>query len=236
MNLKIINLTLGAALALGGTLGAQQSMPRWSVSASAGLGTDSLNAITNSGTSWWTFGAYNLDFGYSGMIAGSGVPFRATVGINYLPAGTEGRGTASAIFGTAVEKNTLTGYYIAGDMFFDSRIVDNLKVVLGISVNKWSLEQKNGFDEVLNPNTGIYSLVRAPGKKETYSIAGPKFGGRIGLEYQISDSLAFDVIFQIIEVGQNRSHFLENDDGYTYVTGSKPWNPSWLQFGFKYSF
>jgi hypothetical protein len=76
---------------------------------------------------------------------------------------------------------------------------------------------------------------------------GPKFGGRFGLEYKISEKLSFNAILQIIELGQSRSatpimisdpdrpgHYKES--GYTYTTGNRPWNPSWLQFGFKYTF
>jgi len=236
MNLKLISLTLGAALVLGGTLHAQDTS-RWSVSASVGLGTDSLDSITKSGTGWWSIGAYNLDFGYTGMIADSGVPFRASIGINYLPSGRERLGASWTLNDTQPIMNTLTGYYIAGDMFVPTRIIDNLQLVLGISVNQWSLFQKNGYDEVPNPATGQNTLVRALGKKETYSVPGIKFGGRIGLEYKISDKLAFDVLFQLIEVGQDRSHFIQFYESDTpFITGAKPWNPSWLQFGVKYSF
>ena len=239
MNLKLISLTLGAALALGGTLSAQQNTSRWNASASVGLGTDSLHTITNTGTSWWDIGAYNLDLGYSGMIAGSGVPFRASIGLNHLPSGKVDLGPASTLVNSGAYpiKNSLLGYYIAGDMFVNARVVDNLYFVIGISVNQWSLHQKNGFDEVTNENTGINTLVPAPGKSETYSIPGLKFGGRFGIEYKVSDNLAFDVLFQIIEAGQNRSHFVQDTTtGQTFITGSQPWNPSWLQFGVKFSF
>jgi len=220
MNLKLTCLTLGTLLVLGtGPLRAQDSASRWSVSASAGLGTDSLNMITNSGTSWTDFGAYSFDVGYRGMVAESGVPFRASIGVNYCPAGRSG-----IVSGPPVTSNptlrALTGYYLAGDLFVNSRINENLFFIVGISLNKWEM------DETVNRI------------KTYYSIRNPKFGGRFGVEFKISENLAFDAVFQMIEFGHNRTWLPDpsKGDGYLYAEGSRPWNPSWLQFGFKYTF
>jgi hypothetical protein len=228
MNLKLTCLTLGAFLVLGaGTLDAQETS-RWSVSAALGLGTDSLNTITNAGTTWTEFGAYNFDVGYRGMIAGSGVPFRAAIGLNYCPAGKSGA-PAHTITPATMTQRSLMGYYLAGDMYINSRINDNLFIIVGMSINKWELTENIYDDEVSRY------------LKEKRDFDGPKFGGRFGLEYKISEKLSFNAIMQYIEFGHDWSAIpiLDNDDkptGYTYADGTKPWNPSWLQFGFKYTF
>jgi len=220
MNLKLTCLTLGALLTLGlGSLNAQDGVSRWSVSAAAGLGTDSLNMITNSGTSWTDFGAYNFDVGYRGMVADSGVPFRASIGLNYCPAGRNG--IVSGPVQPSSDLRSLTGYYLAGDLFINSRIDDNLFFIMGMSLNKWEMTQT--VDNV----------------KTYYSIRNPKFGLRFGLEYKISDNMAFDALFQMIEFGHNKTMLLadpNDNDKYLMAAGTRPWNPSWLQFGFKYTF
>jgi len=221
MDLKLTCLTLGTLLALGAaSLRAQDGVSRWSVSASAGLGTDSLNMITNSGTSWTDFGAFNFDIGYRGMVAESGVPFRASIGINYCPAGRTGIVSGPPATTTNPTLRKLTGYYLAGDIFVNSRVNDNLFFIVGMSLNKWEM------DETVN-------------RVKTYhSIRNPKFGGRFGVEYKISENMAFNAVFQMIEFGHNRSWIQDSgkDEGYLYAAGSKPWNPSWLQFGFKFTF
>ena len=224
MKSKLFSLTLGTILVLGASLDAQDTK-RWSFSASAGLSADGLDAVTNSGTEWWNFGAFNFDFGYTGKIAGSDVPFRASIGINHCPMGSNTRNhrVVNPETGQHIPlypKRGLLGYQLAGDMFFDSIIVDGLQFLVGGSLNHWSMTEK-----------------QADGSTETHNISGVKFGGRIGLEYTINEKFAFQAIFQLIELGTNRSHI---DDptapGYTRTTGNRTWNPSWLQFGVKYSF
>jgi len=215
MNSKLISrLALGAILATGaGVLRAQDGLSsKFSISGSLGLGTDSLNDITNYGTSWFNPAAYNFDFGYTGKLAGTTVPFRTSIGANFMPGGTYEIRDDGILIGSEA-RTTLRGYYLAGDLFIDSRIISNLQFILGASLNKWTVTEK------------------VDGVSEKYSIKGIKFGGRFGLDYKISDNLSFNAIFQFTELGH--SSLLEDPmpDAGTYTL-----NPSWLQLGFKFSF
>jgi len=215
MNSKLISrLALGAILATGaGALSAQESLAsKFSLSGSLGLGTDSLNDITNYGTSWWNPAAYNFDVGYTGKLAETTVPFRVSIGANFMPGGTyEIR--EDGIFLGNLPRRSLRGYYLAGDLFIDSRISSGLQFILGGSLNKWSVTE---HDE---------------GVSKKHSIKGIKFGGRFGLDYKISDNLSFNAIFQVTELGH--TYALEDP---MPDAGPGVWNPSWLQLGFKYSF
>lgn len=218
MNLKLTSLTLGAILSVcAGPLDAQESIKRWSVSGSVGLGTDNLNDITSTGTSWWNVGAYNLDFGYSGNLANTTVPFRVSIGTNYLPAGSGKITDSNLITIGRPETYGLRGYYLAGDLFIDSRISDSLQILVGGSLNSWTMTRKSD-----DPS-------------ETKSIPGVKFGGRFGLQFNANENLSFNVIFQFIEVGHSYA-MVRDENNVMPVAGPRPWNPSWLQFGLKYSF
>jgi len=216
MNSKLISrLALGALLATGaGTLSAQDSIgSRFSLSGSLGLGTDSLDAITNSGTSWWNIAAYNFDFGYTGKLAATTVPFRISLGANYMPGGTHEIRNSNGVFLGNTLRHSLRGYYLAGDLFIDSRVSSSLQFILGASLNKWTVTET---DE---------------GVSEKYSIKGIKFGGRFGLDYKVSDNISLNVILQVTELGHSSALLDPMPDA-----GAEPWNPSWLQFGLKYSF
>jgi len=222
MNSKLISrLAIGAILATGaGALRAQDSIAsRFSLSGSLGLGTDSLDDITHYGTSWWNPAAYNLDLGYTGKLAGTTVPFRASIGTNFMPGGTYEIREDGVLLGTE-SGLTLRGYYLAGDLFIDSRISSSLQFILGGSLNKWTVTEKY------------------EGVSEKYSIKGIKFGGRFGLDYKISDNLSFNVIFQVTELGHSSLLQVpkEPDDPPVPNAGPRAWNPSWLQLGIKYSF
>jgi len=216
MNSKLVSrLALGAILATGaGALCAQDSIAsRLSLSASFGLGTDGLDTITHYGTSWWNPAAYNFDFGYTGKVVGTTVPFRASIGINYMPGAIrEIRNMDYVVIGSKARRS-LMGYYLAGDIFIDSRISSSLQFILGASLNMWTVIEKDG------------------GVSTNYSVKGIKFGGRFGLDYKISDNLSFNAIFQLTELGH--SGLVEEPIS---EIGADPWNPSWLQLGFKYSF
>jgi len=241
MKLKLISsLLAGGILALGGTLDAQES--RWSVSGSVGLGTDDLNSITNTGTSWWNVGAYNVNLGYSGQFAGSTVPFRASLGINWLPDGNGStRNLSDLEWMIEPQQRNLFGVQLATDLFFDSKISDNLKILVGMSINKWTLNYTSTESMEGEWDAGGWE---GDGLRHSFSVPGIKLGFRIGLEYQLSDKMSFDVIFQMIEVGHSNmvAKWTESDsqywdpDGVTPVYGPTAWNPSWLQFGLKYRF
>jgi len=216
MNSKLINsLALGVILAIGaGTLNAQDTLAgRFSLSGSVGLGTDSLDDITHYGTTWWNPAAYNFDIGYTGKLAGTTVPFRVSLGANFMPGGSYAIRDETNVLLGAESRNTLRGYYLAGDLFIDSRISSSMQFILGASLNRWTVTQKND------------------GVSEKHSIKGIKFGGRFGLDYKISDQLSFNVIFQVTELGHSAA--LEDP---MPSAGPYTWNPSWLQLGVKYSF
>jgi len=216
MNSKLISrLALGAILATGaGALSAQDSLAsKFSLSGSLGLGTDSLNDITNYGTSWWNPAAYNLDVGYTGKLAQTTVPFRVSIGANFMPGGSYDIRNDNGVFLGNETKLSLRGYYLAGDLFIDSRISSGLQFILGGSLNRWT------------------AIVKGDDISEKRSIKGIKFGGRFGLDYKISDNLSFNAIFQVTELGHD---FMLEDP--MPDAGSMPLNPSWLQLGFKYSF
>jgi len=221
MNSKLISrLALGAILAIGaGTLSAQDSIAsRFSLSGSLGLGTDSLDDVTHYGTSWFNPAAYNFDLGYAGKLVGTTVPFRVSFGANFMPGGTyDIRNSTGVLLGNETRRS-LRGYYLAGDLFIDSRISSSLQFILGASLNKWTVTK------------------REDGVSQKYSIKGIKFGGRFGLDYKISDNLSFNAIFQVTELGHS-SALIDLEPGETAPEyGAEPWNPSWLQFGFKYTF
>jgi len=211
MNLKLSSLTLGIILALGGaSLNAQagKSANRWSVSGSLALGTDNLKDITNTGT--WGLSTYTADFGYTGNFAATTVPFRVSLGVNMSPSGSAEK--------TYFERSLL-GYQVAGDFFINSGIDDNMQFFIGLSLNKWTINEK----------------IEAEQFDGKHSIPGFKFGGRIGLEYKFSDNLAFNAIFQLAEVGLH-DPILEEPLDPQKEFGQRPMNASWFQFGVKYSF
>jgi hypothetical protein len=119
-------------------------------------------------------------------------------------------------------------------MYFDSKIVDNLQVVVGMSLTKWKMTEY----ELVTGET-VNGVTKYSESAIKYSIKGAKFGGRIGIEYKISDNLAFNAIFQLVELGTDWSHLPSDEpdeEGRNFTVGLKAWNPSWLQFGLKFSF
>jgi hypothetical protein len=232
MNLKLISMTLGVILAAGGgSLAAQDSSAkRWSIGGGIGFGTDNLNEMTNRGTSIWSLGsAYNLDIGYSGKLADTTVPFRVSFGTNYMPSGDGATRMPSRIppsDGAARGvTHSLEGYYLAADLFVDSKIVDSLQVFVGMSLNRWSVTAKEDMIGVLNGQLIPFE------QHTTHSIPGLKFGGRLGLEFKASDQLAFNFMFNMVEVGHSSS--MERPE---VPAGERPWHASWFQIGAKFSF
>lgn len=216
MNLKITGLVLGAIIAMGSV--SLEAQEKWgnklSVSASFGFGTDNLHSVTNNGA--YSLSVSNADFGYTGKISGTNVPVRFSLGVNVSLAGNKDE---------VYFERSLIGYQLAADIFFNSRVVDNLKVFVGASLNKWIINEKIGEN-----SWGEYY-----GTDENISIPGYKFGGRIGLDYKISKHFALNAIFQVIEIG-HQTPMWEEPLTPEERFGARPLNASWLQFGLKYTF
>lgn len=167
MNMKRI-LTVGA-LGFGMALGLQaQDAKPFAAGVSIVTPLDSLKTVTNASG----FGGVTADFSYTGMLANSGVPFRASLGIALLP-GKEEAGL----------KVSLLNYQLAGDILTKLGGNENLHLVTGISVNKWR------------------ATAEAGGISESENIKGLKFGGRLGLDYRINQQWSANVMLQAIELG-----------------------------------
>lgn len=138
-----------------------------------------------------------VDFGYNGHLGNSAVPFRASLGYQNFP------GTANA----AGLKQSLTSLQLAGDIFIATPW-KNLQFITGLSVNQYKVKS-----ESTTVNT-------------TDSAKGPKFGARLGLEYQFTSAWSAQALIQMTELGTNAPK-------PKATTGV---NPSWFQAGVKYSF
>jgi len=139
------------------------------------------------------FGGVNLDIGFNTKLAGTTVPLRLSLGINDFP-GQSNNGV----------KTSLLGYQLAADIFIQAGS-PNFFLVTGISINKWSMSK--------SPEPAGYSS----------SVKGPKFGGRLGVEYRFNTSWSGHVMLQGSEIG-------------TDAKATKGLNASWVQIGAKYHF
>jgi hypothetical protein len=158
-------LALGAALACSG-LAAQEAQKTWTAGAGFTIALDGLRAIThhsNGGV---------LDFGYNGHLGNSTVPFRASLGYQYLP-GTEDSGV----------KQSLTSLQLAGDILIDTPWKD-LQFITGLSINKYKVKS-----EVVDVGNN------------TETVKGPKFGARLGMEYKINPAWSAQLLLQMTELG-----------------------------------
>ncbi|MCL1907899.1 MAG: hypothetical protein FWG12_00850 [Holophagaceae bacterium] len=235
------SLIAGTILASGGALVAQDSfVNRLSVSGSVDWAADSLASITHVGTAWWNVGAgYNFNIGYTGSFAGTDIPYRASLGVNYFPGGRSGGyGPAYGEPGhgttNVAPRNTLLGYQLATDLYVDLKRFENIKFLVGLSVNTWHVNQDIWVTGIgYTKNHDAFS-----------NIPGLKLGGRIGFEYQYSDKVAIELLYQLCELGHSHAVVRANDvdeDGkitteYMPDYGPKAWNPAWLQLGVKYRF
>jgi len=204
MNMKRF-ISVGA-LSLGLAAGLQaQDAQKFSVSANLVQSLDGLKKITNRGG---IPAGLTVDFSYTGMLANSGVPFRTSLGVNFLP----GRENVYQ------EKISLTGIQLAGDLLIKLGKSEKLNMITGISINTWSVSNKGfepGFEPVLNNGKGL------------------KFGGRLGLEYRINQNWSAQVMLQAIELGQDYRGF----DGYGQeMKGFTGLNPCWIQYGARFHF
>jgi len=166
MNLKNALMGMGLVAAVSGS----------SLSAQEFRGFDAgLNLTYATGALKDQFTKRNLGFivegGYTGRLAATDVPFRTGLAINYFPGSDEGGVKAS-----------LMGYQLSGDIFINSGY-ENLRLVTGISVNKWQTK------------------VEAAGLSTSETVKGVKLGGRMGLDYAINNHLSASVMLQVVEYG-----------------------------------
>ena len=180
-------LALGTALACSG-LGAQEAQKTWTAGASFTVALDSLREVTHNTN------GFVEDFGYNGHLGNTDVPFRASLGYQYLP-GKEDSGL----------KQSLTSFQLAGDIFIPSGFKD-LQFITGLSINKYKVKAEAA---------GLGS--------DTESVKGPKFGARVGLEYQFNPAWSGQLLLQMTELGTDAAA----------TTGI---NPSWIQAGVKFHF
>jgi|ADurb_Oil_02_Slu_FD_contig_61_1170640_length_1893_multi_2_in_0_out_0_1 hypothetical protein len=175
-----------------------QDTQRWSVGLGYLLPLDSTKDITNA-TGLDSKPSLNVDFGFATKLAATDVPVRISLGLNNLP-GKEN---------VAGEKRSLMGIYLGADLFFSTGI-DKLHLVTGVSINKWRMKYDAGS------------------VSESESVDGLKFGGRIGLDYQVNPRLSLNVSLNAVELGLVRTGMTpSNRDG---------WNPSWIQVGGRFHF
>lgn len=136
----------------------------------------------------------NVDFGYTTMLASTDVPVRISLGFNNLP----GDETSTD------EKLSFRGMYLGADLYIKTG-VENLSLVTGLSLNKW----RASYD--------------APGISESESVKGVKFGGRLGVDYQLTPRFSLNVFLTAVELG-------------TDSTATQGVNPSWIQVGGRFHF
>ena len=113
-----------------------------------------------------------MDFGYNGHVGNSTVPFRASLGYQFLP-GSEDNGL----------KQSLTSFQLAGDIFIASPWKD-LQLITGLSVNKYKVKSE-----------------AASFGSETETVKGTKLGARLGLEYRFSPTWSGQLMVQMTELG-----------------------------------
>lgn len=170
MNLKNVLMGMGlAAVVCGSSLSAQEFR-----------GFDAgLNLTYASGMNLKNqFTKQDLGFvvegGYTGRLAATDVPFRLGLSINEFPGKSEND-----------LKVSLMGFQVSGDLFVNTGF-ENLRLVTGISLNKWR------------------SKAEAAGISETVTAKGVKFGGRMGLDYVIGNHWSASVMLQVVEYGTDK--------------------------------
>lgn len=136
-----------------------------------------------------------VDFGYNGHLGATTVPFRASFGYQNFPGG--------AIEGSGV-KQSITSIQLAGDIFIATPW-KNVQFITGLSLNKYKVKTET------------------PTLSDTQSVKGPKFGARLGVEYQFNASWSAQALVQMTELG-------------TDAAGTIGVNPSWIQAGVKFHF
>jgi len=155
-------------------------------------------------TPWDAGVAYLVGLDGLKTVTGNGQGYNAQVGYNGHIANSEVPFRASAQVyqmpwdGSNPENTGLRDYQLSFDVFSKPSYA-GLRLVTGLSVNKW---------------------VR--GEAQT-SVKGVKFGGRIGLDYELNHHWIAELTVQVVELGT---------DG----NATKGLNPSWAQLGVRYQF
>lgn len=157
--------------------------------------------------------AYSVELGYKVRIAGADAYFRPVLSANFFP-GKEEAGL----------KTSLTGLQLAGDVLIATP-VKGLHSVFGISFNKWTVK---------NTGTEIAGVTAFPITEDK----GIKFGARIGLEYDVNESLAIFTTLQGIELGRSPKELVDltSPSGGTNALAKGGQNVAILQFGAKFKF
>lgn len=118
MKSRLKNILLIGALAVGAPLAAQDTT-RWDAGGAYIVGLDGLKSVTGSGQ------GYNVQVGFNGHIANSGVPFRASLQVYEMP--WDGNDPANT---------GLRDTQLACDVFTQTSY-EKLRLVTGLSINKW---------------------------------------------------------------------------------------------------
>lgn len=143
-----------------------------------------------------------IEFGYRSLENRVQVPCRVGLSVASFP--------GKSVNGV---KNSLTHAQIAGDVFIASPF-ENTKLVIGGTFNHWRVSAKG------------------PGYDISGGVKGIKFGGRIGVETQVSEKISLNLLWQVTELGTTRE--LEPQGKMTNAIVQV--NPSWLQVGVRYHF
>jgi hypothetical protein len=204
-------------------LSAQQSMIGWH----AGGGFDITSHMSTQDELTHQGAGFNLQGGYTNILAKSDVLYRLTLGMNYLP-GTDGLvpNTYTPTLDAAVDqttRNNLVDYQFAADILVQTPW-KHVYLVTGLSANRWIWDARS----VVANNSAA-----APAGTVLYdthqTVKGIKIGGRIGLLYEASDHFQVNAILQPIELGTSL-------DGTSFGQGSKGLNVNFVELSVAYHF
>jgi hypothetical protein len=207
------------------TLSAQQSMIGWH----AGGGFDVTSHLSTEDELTHQGAGFNLQGGYTGILAKSDVLYRLTLGINFLP-GTEGvqpNSYVASLQGSTdvTTRNSLTDFQLGADILVQTPF-KHLFLVTGISANRWKWKARSVVSgNSLAPGTPAGTVLYDTDD----TVKGIKIGGRIGVTYQVSDHFQVNAILQPIELGTTL-------DGTRPGQGTKGLNVNFLEFSAGYKF
>lgn len=251
-------LTLMLAGMAAGVVKAEDAKPKWFVGGSLLTQLDSAKNVTNS-----TLG-YGLNLGMDFQF--TGYTFRAGFGATEL-SGSSRSGAVYENFAQDADtgdvyaygaptawtnKTSLRNYQFFGDFIIPSGY-EKLDFTFGVSLNRWF------YNATVTPdNFGAYTVT---GHTKNDHIPGLKGGLRIGAEYRFTKNLSAELLFQIVELGNEEGgKSAGTTDGtasfyyrpavdsaastqvtianpnYMKLTHGSNENPSWVQIGVKYHF
>ena len=198
----------GLLLLAGSSLQAQQA-PGWKVGAALPYALDSLSTYTNQ-----TVLGLCLDGGYQMAIPGASTLVRFGLAVNVFPG-------QSKMAGTVSRKVSLYSEQLTADVVVPIG-TSKWSLIAGMSANNWNVNST--VNDSADPTVA--------GTSEPVKKFFGKFGFRTGLEYQFSRNLSMTALFQQTELGSDARLRKNGDDIYGY----QGINPSWIQFGIRYSF